>query len=691
MKSPHYKHFDWDLNRAYLTGFKVYTGKYGDIERLRFLASDGSKTDTPGYRSGYKEEKDTVEFKDIRDGFSPALKVCTLRLGRFETIISWSYDIVLTLAPACFFGLALAALRLDHQPISLYGERVVNLTILSPSVYPIVFAAVASRFFKNLARWRLEKRQGIELATLEQVFGSQNLAGAVERLLFVRAKIPIGIAILLIWCLSPIGGQSAARLLRKEGLIQNGTVFYTHAASQDLKRVASEVSRSSVTALYSTSFLSSSSMKKNLVDFWDWPRIPQWPENADPDSTRAIHLDDIARGKESYASLLGIHIQGLDEFNAEAQYQFSVESLYHDISCNEPEVGVYLNNTTNKIPESWSNMTELFEPPDGIPTSFAALISSPNLTDLYPNPESNPTLLDDLPPSHLLYALVDMWIEFENDTKPLTIFNCSIHPVVVETDIVCNSSVISTSCLATHQRKAKKYYNSQDNPYTALMTILSQKDMIHRQWSAAEGIYNRLLTPQYIANTERFRFTFDDGFNKKLFSTRMTTAFNTFVDATVYYTDHTYASFRLQPGEDTLPGTNRGSAMNTTEAVVKSKEEVYRVNKTWLTILIIITEILGLLGILGLILQLFIRGPDILGFASSLTRENVYMELPPGGSALDGPARARALGSLRVHLADVKPKDEKGYIAFTPAYAFKQDDEEEEGSWKDLSSKRHYQ
>ena len=75
IESPHYKHFDWDLNGAYLTGFKVWTGKHGDIERLRFLASDGSKTDTPGYRSGYKEEKHTVEFKDIRDGFSPALKV----------------------------------------------------------------------------------------------------------------------------------------------------------------------------------------------------------------------------------------------------------------------------------------------------------------------------------------------------------------------------------------------------------------------------------------------------------------------------------------------------------------------------------------------------------------------------------------------------------------------------------------
>lgn len=588
-------------------------------------------------------------------------------------------------------GLALAALRLDHQPISAYGERVVNLTILSPSVYPIVFAAVASRFFKNLARWRLEKRQGIELATLEQVFGSQNLAGAVERLLFVRAKISIGIVILLIWCLSPIGGQSAARLLRKEGLTRNGTIFYTHAASQDPNDVASYISKTSVTALYSTGFLSSPSMKKNPVDFWDWPRIPQWPKNADPGLKRAINLEAIAKGNESYASLLGVHIQGFNKFDAEAQYQFSVESLYHDFSCNEPEIDVHLNQTKNEIPKSWNNMTELFEPSRNESTSFAALVSGPNLTDLYPEPDNSPTPLDNLPPFYLLYVTVDTAISFKNDTKPLTIFNCTVRPVVVETDVVCNSSAVSTNCLATHQRKIKKFYNSHNSPYTALMTTLSRRSGIHQQWSAAQGIENRFLTSRYITNASTSQFVFGDGFNKRLFSTRMTTAFNTFVDSSIYNSDHTYASFRLQPGEDILPSAKRGSLMNKTEAVVRSKEEVYRVNKTWLTILIIITELLGLLGILGLVLQLFIRGPDILGFASSLTRENVYMDLPPGGSALDGPARARALGSLRVHLADVKPKDEKGYIAFTPAYAFKQGDEEEEGSWKDLSSKRHYQ
>ncbi|KAJ4129808.1 hypothetical protein NW768_006778 [Fusarium equiseti] len=625
----------------------------------------------------------------------------TLRPGKTETIISWSYDIILTLTPACFFGLVLAAIHLDKQPISSYGERVVNLTLLSPSVYPIVFAAVASRFFKNLARWRLEKRQGIELAILEQIFGSQNLAGAIERLIFVRAKISIGIAILLIWCLSPIGGQSAARLLRKEVLVRNGTVFYTHAAWQNPEDVAAYTGRPGVTAIYSSSFLSSPSMKKNLVDFWDWPRIPQWPKSADPNLERAIDLDAIANGDESYISLLGVHIQGLNELDAEAQYQFSVESLYHDFLCNEPpEVDVSLNETKNKIPHSWSNMTKLFEPSDDMTrilrpidskaksSSFAACVTGPNLEDLYPDPENKSTLLENLPPFYMLYVTVDARTDYNNDTKPLTIFNCSIHPAVVETDIVCNSSVISTSCWATHQRKLKKYYNPHNSSYTALITTLSKEEEIHRQWRAAQGEDNKYLTSRYITNATTSQFEFGKLFDKKLFSTRMTTAFNTFVDASYYSLDHTYASFRLLPSENDIPFTHQGSVMTTTQAIVRSKEEVYRVNNAWLVILIVITNFLGFLGILGLVLQLFIRGPDILGFASSLTREKVDIDLPPGGSALDGPARARALRGLRVHLADVKPEHKEGYIAFT---AVKQDIGEEEGSWRDLSLERYYQ
>lgn len=53
--------------------------------------------------------------------------------------------------------LVILALRLEGERKYDYGEEIVNPTRLSPTIYPIVFAALASRFFKNLARWRLER------------------------------------------------------------------------------------------------------------------------------------------------------------------------------------------------------------------------------------------------------------------------------------------------------------------------------------------------------------------------------------------------------------------------------------------------------------------------------------------------------------------------------------------------------
>jgi hypothetical protein len=89
----------------------------------------------------------------------------TLARGRLESLAAWTWDILLTVSPICFFGksvphstasnmdrltfvtgLAVAATRLDGERQSEYGERVVNLTRLSPTLYPILFAALVSRF-----------------------------------------------------------------------------------------------------------------------------------------------------------------------------------------------------------------------------------------------------------------------------------------------------------------------------------------------------------------------------------------------------------------------------------------------------------------------------------------------------------------------------------------------------------------
>lgn len=153
-------------------------------------------------------------------------------------------------------------------------------------------------------------------------------------------------------------------------------------------------------------------------------------------------------------------------------------------------------------------------------------------------------------------------------------------------------------------------------------------------------------------------------------------------------------SFRRRPaaGEFAIGGSRnpRKNFLNQTEGVATARYDVYRANRHWVIILIIATLCLEVLAVAGAVLQAFIQGPDILGFASSLTRENPHVRLPPGGSGLDGPARARALGPLRVQLSDVSPKDEAGYIAFRTALSPEKPVWDDDRSWRPLGPKRLY-
>jgi hypothetical protein len=97
-----------------------------------------------------------------------------------------------------------------------------------------------------------------------------------------------------------------------------------------------------------------------------------------------------------------------------------------------------------------------------------------------------------------------------------------------------------------------------------------------------------------------------------------------------------------------------------------------------------VTLILQLLAILGMALTYTTTAPDILGYVSTLTRDNPHAAVPEGGNTLDGLERARLLSDLRVQLADVKWGDDKGHIAFRSVEAI------DEFRWGKVSRNRLY-
>ena len=90
----------------------------------------------------------------------------------------------------------------------------------------------------------------------------------------------------------------------------------------------------------------------------------------------------------------------------------------------------------------------------------------------------------------------------------------------------------------------------------------------------------------------------------------------------------------------------------------------YRTNTWHAALLLVISIVLQICGIVTLVLMALTKAPNILGYVSTLTRDNPYAAVPAGGDALSGADRARYLANAQVRIADVRSNEGIGHIAF---------------------------
>ena len=93
--------------------------------------------------------------------------------------------------------------------------------------------------------------------------------------------------------------------------------------------------------------------------------------------------------------------------------------------------------------------------------------------------------------------------------------------------------------------------------------------------------------------------------------------------------------------------------------------EIIGCNDGWLAALLFGSSLMLAAAVAAAALRLVTPGPDILGYVGSMLRNSLHDTPVGGGSALDGPEFALAAGEVRVHLADVRGRDEVGYVALT--------------------------
>lgn len=73
-----------------------------------------------------------------------------------ETWAILVFDVVLVILPLVFLGLAIAIVRLDGASESSWGYAVVQASVLGPTLWPILFAAVVGLTLQRIALYNAE-------------------------------------------------------------------------------------------------------------------------------------------------------------------------------------------------------------------------------------------------------------------------------------------------------------------------------------------------------------------------------------------------------------------------------------------------------------------------------------------------------------------------------------------------------
>ncbi|EFQ86230.1 hypothetical protein PTNB73_04601 [Pyrenophora teres f. teres] len=627
-----------------------------DIE-LSMQYNSGSYRNTP-LPNNTQDRDGKARVEDTREGFlsnEVPLGQWPSNSERMTTVTLWKalvilFDVILASTPIMFIALASSAARIDGEELSYYGLRLEETLRLSPTIFPLIFAALMGRFFRYLSLWLAQ--QGTTLGLLEQLVGCQSVFSALERQIGLRSWSAVGLASTLVWLLSPLGGQSALRLLGTEtGTAHSvGQMGYLSPATimDSFMSGASSVNsgRSTFTPVFVGALLSSNEFQSWPKDLWGNTKLPIYRQidNSSLDEWKLLP-EDFSDSNISFASLLGIPIVSTNNRFLES---YTVKARQWDFTCFSNRI-VTQERAESDRNYTWQMKVYDSTQPDCVNTTnctFSGYCSG------YPCPIRSESLA----------------------SSGVSIADCNLSLGHYESEVLCDAWI----CSVHRMRKLDlfdEYYSRSDDDELRKVSVANQ--LIHLPIMDA---YN-VRFPVLRGSTTMEKWIYDPsnviGVGSKyvdlgelspdIFAERLTVLYNTFWQST--YGTRTLGGNLpmsiLQTGRLDAAESGPNISFVASEAkFVDYGNPVYKVSWKWFTVLFICSMILLAAAYTGLVLKHITIAPDIIGYASSLTIMNPYLLTPTGGTTLHGLQRSALLRELPVRIGDVCPNDPVGAIAF---------------------------
>ncbi|KAF1848693.1 uncharacterized protein K460DRAFT_427888, partial [Cucurbitaria berberidis CBS 394.84] len=516
---------------------------------------------------------------------------------------------------------------LNGKPISSYGSDVKSITLLSPTIFPIIYAAILGKLLRRLGLYKAER--GTTIGVLERLIGCQSIFSTLERQVGLRRVDFLGCSVLLAWLLSPLGGQASLRLLTTEPQVNtfNSTILYysieKYANATALFRKPGNGSASPFFApLFMTAIQTSRHRLGNPMDLFGKVKIPDInalntysTEVADYDWHQVINDTDVR-----YTSVFGIPIAGVPETG---NASFNLVTHYWNINCT--------SNNRGALSSPWQ-----WEFPNTTTLGDAIKPRSPSF-DLIVNEKNNSNLT----------------------TRSVVSIPCIAAPVVVESKVSCYDKSCSVRAIRNVDRGGSDLWHGI-TPLSIFKAIADQMPGVDVSTTQEIEFGNELIE-RWILDPNLDPEAFADWIDLSLldisyFNRNLQIAINTFWDFTIGNVVR-------------MDGLTKESAIvsertwNTTTMLVAEYKGLRYVCHIKLAVLTMaICLVLLMAANLSMILGIVTRTPDILGFVSVSARDNPYFK-GRVSSHLSGLETARALRDVRVRVGDVQSEADVGHVA----------------------------
>lgn len=565
----------------------------------------------------------------------------------------WHLVIDLSLAvPALAFLLYAGAVsHYEGRPLRESGWRTVStlydLAKYGPTVFPIVFAAIATNLLTAVAAWKLER--GISVLSLEYLLRSRTTFSAVTSPLVLKSVNLITPAIIVFWALSPLGGQAALRVLdtvpNAHKQPWNCSYLEVRPGSPPVYGADGSVANSTVIATFAAALATPPESKEGKLDIWGNVKIPMIEPYLGVDVDKWYTLED---SFDVYSSLVGLPVKPLEPFHPTFNYTFRVNTSYITTSCTA-------NNRSVDLGGWWDYVDQHREFSNG--KGLIVETSNPSRSGTKPR----------------LFQVTSY------QPGKLTNVFCELGTTFVEVEIECHHS----QCGAVRIRYTP---GAKPSNLTFVDDLQDAGEGKGRIDHAFLQMFVNTTEPRrngsfYLPSpTELYLFsadepyavtpTWDNAWNSgsrkdwerggKMFPKRFTQLLNTFWIASL--TPLGAAQFN----KFAAPGAKHGAAPAglTATGYKTSNERVLAVDKAWLAVLYVASLTMFLSALAAAALGVKRRGPDILDYATTFIRDNPYSSVSTGENSMeDGADRTHRLRKVRLCIGDVKPDAEEGYVA----------------------------